>query len=299
MLPDHFTLTNGQNIPSIGLGTWQLDGDKGYNAIKHALQNGYKMLDCAFAYTNQELVGRAIKESGIAREDIFVVDKLANTWHSAAEENLKLTLESLGVEYLDLWLMHWPSPLNHHGNDPKTPKLADGSVDFEKDWDYVKTWKTMVELYRKYPEKLKSIGVANFGVKELEAIIEATGVVPVVNQVELHPSCNQQQLFKFCEDHDIQLVAYSPLGSIGSPLLQNKDLAGIAARNRVTIPQCLISWGVANGWPVIPRSSSFERIDQNLQIVDLSKDDLNEITIIGSQNRQRFVTAPWHSFADI
>lgn len=293
-----FPLSKGGAIPAVGLGTWQLDGEEGHDAILYALQNGYRMIDGAYSYFNQETVGKAIRDSGVNREDIFLVEKLANTWHSAAQECLDRSLDALQVDYLDLWLMHWPSPLNHNGNDPKTPKLQDGSIDFEKDWDYVKTWKTMVAIQEKHPEKVKRIGVANFGVAELQNIMQETGHVPVVNQVELHPANNQQKLIEFCAQHGIQIVAYSPLGSIGAPLLANPQLQSLAKEKNASVAQLMLSWGVANGWPVIPRSKSPERILQNIDLVDLEPLDIERITAIGLENRQRFINASWHTFSD-
>ncbi|KAG7906978.1 hypothetical protein KL906_004164 [Ogataea polymorpha] len=292
-----FTLADGAKIPALGLGTWQLDGSKGREAIVHALKCGYRMLDCAFSYGNQDLVAEAIEQSGVSREDLFIVDKLANTWHSAAEDCLDRTLAALKTDTLDLWLMHWPSPLNHHGNHPKCPTLPDGTVDFEKDWNYVKTWQTMIEIQNRRPE-VKGLGVANFGIKELEAI-SFTGVLPLVNQVELHPSLNQEKLHKYCKEKGIQLVAYSPLGSTGSALLLDPDLQVIAEKNNATVAQCLLSWGVAKGWPVIPRSSSPDRLEQNLNILELSVEDIDDISRIGKASPKRYVTAPWHTFEEI
>lgn len=287
VLAQSFGLKSGGEMPAVGLGTWQLEGDKGHEAIVYALQHGYRMLDAAYAYFNQETVGRALRDSGVPREEVFVVDKLANTWHTAAGECLDVTLQALGVDYLDLWLMHWPSPLNHHGNDPKTPRRPDGTIDFEQDWDYVKTWEAMVAVHKAAPHKVRRIGVANFSVEELERICDATGVVPDVNQVEMHPANNQQRLHAYCRAHGIQLVAYSPLGSIGSPLLSNAQLVALAH-----------SKGVASGWPVIPRSQSPGRLDENLSLVDLTPADVATISAIGLQNKQRFINAPWHTFAD-
>lgn len=293
-----FTLNDGSQIPSIGLGTWQLDGSKGYEAITFALENGYRMLDCAFAYLNQEVVAAALRYAGVDRSEIFIVDKLANTWHPAAEECLNKTLSNLNVSYLDLWLMHWPSPLRHKGNHPDEPTRPDGSIDFEPDWDIVKTWKTMIEIQSRRPSEVKRIGVANFDIEELELIIKATGVIPVVNQVELHPSCNLQKLHEYCKEKGIQLVAYSPLGSIGSPLLNDESLKSIAERKDASIAQCLLSWGVAQGWPVIPRSSSPERLLQNHKLIELTQEDLDSITEIGMKNKQRFVVPVHHTFAE-
>lgn len=294
----HFTLESGGTIPSVGLGTWQLEGEDGHEAILYALKNGYRMIDAAYAYNNQKTVGLAIKESCVPRDEIFIIDKLANTWHTAAEECLELTLKALGVDYLDCWLMHWPSPLNHKGNDKKTPKLADGSIDFEKEWTYVDTWREMIRIQKKFSTKVRSIGVANFGIKELENIITKTGVKPEINQVELHPANNQQNLFDYCKKMDIQLVAYSPLGSIGSPLLQSEELNDIAEKRGISVAQLILSWGVESGWPVLPRSKSPERLSANLTLVSLTSTEIAKITSIGLAHKQRFIQAPWHDFVE-
>lgn len=299
MVTRSFKLRNGAEIPSVGLGTWQLEDQKGHDAVVFALLHGYKLIDGAFSYFNQNTIGEALKDSGFNREDYYLIEKLANTWHSAAEECLLKTLENVGTDYLDVWLMHWPAPLNHHGNDRKSPHLSDGSVDFEPDWDYLKTWKIMVALQKKYPDKIKALGVANFGISELKSIISETGVIPVINQVELHPACNQRKLFDYCKTLDIQLVGYSPLGSIGSPLLKNADLKRIAMKNNITVAQCLLSWGVANGWAVIPRSSNPSRILQNIELVDLSQEDFDAITKIGRKSPARYCVADYHKFDPI
>lgn len=298
MVVKSFKLRSGAEIPSIGLGTWALNGEEGYNAILYALKHGYKMLDAAYSYFNQDYVGKAIKESGVKREDIFIVDKLANSWHTAAEECLDITMKNLDCGYLDLWLMHWPSPLNHHGNDPKTPTLPDGSVDFEKNWTYVDTWKKMIEIQKNKPEIIKHIGVSNFSIEELENIINETGVIPEVNEVELHPSNNQQELYKYCQSKGILLVGYSPLGSSESTFFTNPELKEIAEKRGISIAQILLSWGVAQGWPVIPRSQNPARLSANLDLVDLTEDEIAKVTAIGNAHKRRFVLASWHTFSD-
>lgn len=298
MTTKEFRTLSGATIPAVGFGTWQLEGQTGHDAVVCALRSGYRMVDCAFSYFNQKQVGEAINESSIPRSDLFIVDKLANTWHTHAEECLLITLKNLNIDYLDAWLMHWPSPLNHNGNDPKSPTTENGSIDFAKNWDYIKTWNSMIKVQEKYPAKVKEIGVANFGIAELEAIINDTGVSPTINQVELHPSNRQKDLHDYCVAHNIQLIAYSPLGSVGSPLLKDDDLMSIAKRKNISVAQLLLSWGVAMGWPVIPRSQNPERIIANLNIVELTNAEIKQICDIGDLHPKRYITAPWHTFDD-
>ena len=195
-----------------------------------------------------------IRASQVPRESLFITDKLWQTWHSCAAQALDESLESLGVEYLDLWLMHWPLSFNPSGNDPGVPKLQDGSRDLEADWDFLKTWRLMVSIYIHHPDKVRAIGVSNCSTKHLEQIVAIGKVVPAVNQVELHPSLPQRKLAEFCREKGIQLVAHSPLGSPDSKLMTEKTLMEIAASHGVTPAQCLISWGVWKGWAVLPKS---------------------------------------------
>lgn len=260
-----FQLNTGSRIPAVGLGTWQSTETEGFNAVKTALQAGYRHIDLAWRYGNRKAVREGIQASGVPRETLFITDKVWQTWHSRAAQALDESLQSLGVEYLDLWLMHWPLSFNPNGNDPGVPKLQDGSRDLESDWDFIKTWQLMESIYLHHPDKIRAIGVSNCSTKHLEQILAIAKIVPAVDQIELHPSLPQHKLAEFCRVKGIQLVAHSPLGSPDSKLLTEKTLVEIGARHGVTAAQCLISWGIQKGWAVLPKSVGPFQICRNPQ----------------------------------
>jgi glycerol 2-dehydrogenase (NADP+) len=194
-------------------------------------------------YQNETEVGQGLKEafeSGIKREDVFVTSKLWCTYHRKAEECLDKTLASLGLEYVDLYLMHWPVPMNGNGNDPLFPKLPDGSRDLDTEWSHVQTWKGMEKLLD--TGKVKAIGVSNYSVKFLEELLAQADVVPAANQVENHPLLPQEDVSDFCKKKGILLEAYSPLGSTGTPLFKEEGVLEVAKKHNVGPGTVLISY---------------------------------------------------------
>ena len=202
-------------------------------------------------------MGEGIKDSGVPRGDIFLTTKLDNPWHKRVTEGIDSSLKDLGTDYVDLYLMHWPS-----STDPTDLKKH------HPDWDFVKTWAEMQKL----PEtgKVRAVGVSNFGIKNLEKLFaaETTTLVPAVNQIELHPNNPSPKLVKYCMDKNIHCTGYSCLGSTDSPLAKDKTLAGIAEKKGKTTAQVLLMWGVQHGWSVIPKSVTQSRIESNFQGVD-------------------------------
>ncbi|OAP57625.1 hypothetical protein AYL99_08363 [Fonsecaea erecta] len=304
-------LNTGAKLPLVGLGTWQSTGADAKRPVSLALEAGYRHIDTAASYRNEAAIGEAIRESTIPREDIFVTDKVWCTWLSRVEEALNRSLEALGIGYLDLWLMHWydpiyfpdsslmlstafrPVPLNPKGNDAKAPTLPNGSPDYQKDWDFVRAWKSMEAVFRKYPDKVKAIGVSNFSTVNLEILLSQAAVVPAVNQVELHPSLPQDKLVDYCRSKGITMIAYSPLGSPASSLIQDPDLQQIALRNGKNVGQCLIAWGTQKGWAVVPKSASEKRIRENLESFSLSDDDMKLIDLVGRKMPKRYANPAW------
>lgn len=232
---------NGKEIPALGLGTWQSTDEEAYNAVLAALKAGYKHIDTAWIYGNEAQIGKAIKDSGVPRSELFITSKLWGTKHTDPESAIKESLKLLQLDYLDLYLIHWPVTLNPNGNDPKFPKLADGSRDLLKDWSFVKTWELVQPLVAK--GYTKSIGVSNFSAKKLKTLLDlpTTTIKPVVNQVELHPYLPQPKLLEFCKENDILVEAYSPLGSTASPLFKDETLIKIAEANGVSVATIMIS----------------------------------------------------------
>lgn len=236
-------LNTGAKIPAIGLGTWQSAPGEVKAAVSHALKAGYKHIDCAYVYGNEAEVGEGLAEafkSGVKREDIFITTKLWCTYHSRVEECLDESLKALGVDYVDLYLMHWPVPMNPKGNDPKFPKLADGSRDLDHSWSHIKTWQEMEKLVK--TGKVKAIGVANYSKKFLEELLSQSGTTPAVNQIENHPYLPQQEILDLCKEKDIIVTAYSPFGSTGSPIFQEEGVQKVAKKHGVNAGTILLSY---------------------------------------------------------
>lgn len=268
-----FTLNDGNTIPALGLGTWKSQEDSAYQAVKEALRVGYRHIDGAWIYENEREVGRAIRESMaegvVTREQIFLTSKLWNSFHGPedVETGCRDTLTMLGLEYVDLYLMHWPVAFR-----PGTV-LPEGSEGFWplSEVPLAKTFEAMLKLRDK--GLVKSVGVSNFSISKLAQLSVESGVVPTVNQVELHPYNPQNQLLDYCRDNGIHLTAYSPLGSLDRPealkrsdeppLLENEVVKSIAAEEGLTPGQLLIAWAIDRGTSVIPKSTNPERIAQN------------------------------------
>lgn len=265
MAPPTLKLNDGHTIPAIALGTWRAKENEAASAVEFALKNGYTHIDTAYYYGNEEEVGRGIHVSGVPRKDIFVTTKLWNDEHKNVANAFHRSLKKLDLDYIDLFLIHWPISLN-----PDTGKPYE-------DHDYVDTWREMQKLLK--TGKVRSIGVSNFDISRLERLLNAPGVTvkPVVNQIEAHPLLTQPELTKWCADHDIVVEAFAPLGSQGSHLLDNPDIKKLAEKYNVDAGRILISWGVQRKTVVLPKSSSFDRIALNLKIVELEQEDFEAL----------------------
>ncbi len=257
-----FTLSNGVEMPGIGFGTWKAkDGADAYDSIIEALKAGYRHIDTAAMYRNEASVGKAVKECGLKREDIFVTSKVWNK-NRGYEKTLaafEKTLATMELDYLDLYLIHWPAiPLQ-----------------FE-DWDEINlgTWKALIELYK--AGKIKAIGVANFYPKHLESLMK-TEVPPMVNQIEYHPGYTQDDVVKYCQDNGIVVQGWSPLGN--GAVLGSEFLAEIAAKYNKSVAQICIRYAVQNGIVPLPKSVTPSRIAANLDVYDfeISEEDMKAI----------------------
>ncbi|KAK9452527.1 NADP-dependent oxidoreductase domain-containing protein [Dipodascopsis uninucleata] len=290
-----FKLNTGATIPAIGLGTWQSPDAEVYTAVISALKAGYRHIDSAAAYGNEESAGKAIKDSGVPRESIFLTTKLWSTYHTRVEEGLDESLQKLGTSYLDLYLMHWPVPMNPKGNHPLFPTKEDGSRDLipADEWDFIKTWASMQELLK--TGKVKAIGVSNFSIVNLEKLLSAptTTVVPAVNQVEMHPYNPQFKLLQYCTEKGIHITGYSPLGSTSAPLQDEPVIKAIAEATGKTPAQVLISWAVARGTSVIPKSVTPSRIEANFNDFVMSPEDVEKINGISKVTKRRIVQPSW------
>jgi len=234
-------------MPRIGLGTWRMSSDEAAAAVKAAAGAGYRLVDTAAAYANEEGVGRGLRECGVARAGMFVVTKLWNNRHGKAETRKALgeSLERLGTDYVDLFLIHWPVPMRGL---------------------YAESWKTMVELRNE--GLARSIGVSNFNLGHLDAVIRASGTVPAVNQIESHPAFPQAALGRALESRGICVQAWSPLGRKRG--LADPAVARVAARQSLAPAQVLLAWHLAKGRCVIPKSSRPERMAENMAAADVA-----------------------------
>ncbi|UJL74068.1 aldo/keto reductase [Agrobacterium vitis] len=259
----YISFSDGKSIPQVGLGVWQTPNSEAAPAVRSALSSGYRHIDTAAVYENEEGVGEGIRSSGIDRGDIFLTTKLWNN-EQGFDNTLKAfdaSLKRLGTDYVDLYLIHWPSP--HRGL-------------------FVETWKAFIQL--KEEGRARSIGVSNFYPEHLKTIIDETGVVPVINQIELHPDFQQKQAREFHQAHGIITQSWSPLGQ--GKLLDNPVIGKIAAKHGRTAAQIIIRWHIESGLVVIPKSVTPSRIEENFKVFDFSLDpeDMTEIAALDSSS---------------
>ncbi|MGW0041699.1 aldo/keto reductase [Rhodococcus sp. NPDC003348] len=261
-------LNDGNTIPQIGFGVWQVPDDESYTAVTSALSIGYRSIDTAAVYGNEVGTGRAIAHSGVPRDELFVTTKL---WNNSAQPwtrdavffEFDASLDRLGLDYLDLYLIHWPRPMRD---------------------DYRAIWRAFTEL--RADGRVRSIGVSNFEPAQLRTIIDDTGVVPVINQVELHPDFAQPELRAVHAELGIVTEAWSPLGQ-GRGLLDDPTLARIAEKHQRSTAQVALRWHLQLGNVAIPKSVTPYRIRQNIEVFDfeLDGDDLADIAGMDAGNR--------------
>jgi diketogulonate reductase-like aldo/keto reductase len=257
--PPGFTLSNQIVIPSIGFGTFQINGDTVKDVVKNALLAGYRHIDTASAYLNEAEVGEAISESGLDRKNIFIANKLWNTnrGYDKAIKAFRRTLKILKVDYLDLYLIHWPASY----------KLYDNWKEINAD-----TWRAFETLYR--DGYIKAIGVSNFTPFYLRPLLEIAEIIPHVNQIEYHPGQTQAETVAYCKNLDIQIEAWSPLGA--GKMLQKPELQNIAEKYHKSVAQICIRWCLQNGIVALPKSVTPDRIRENISVFDfeLAEDDM-------------------------
>ncbi|EKK7703179.1 2,5-didehydrogluconate reductase DkgA [Cronobacter sakazakii] len=262
--PGVIKLHDGNLMPQLGLGVWQATNEDVVTAIHKALEVGYRSIDTAAAYKNEQGVGDALKSAGVARDELFITTKLWNDDQKRPREALEESLEKLQLDYVDLYLMHWPAP----------------AID-----RYVEAWKGMIELQQE--GLIKSIGVCNFNVEHLQRIIDETGVTPVINQIELHPLLQQRQLHAWNATHKIQTESWSPLAQGGEGVFDQKIIRELADKYGKTPAQIVIRWHLDSGLVVIPKSVTPTRIAENFNVWDfrLDKDELSEIAKLDQGKR--------------
>ena len=254
---DTYRLSNGVGIPCIGFGTWQTpDGDVAVRSVAAAIEAGYRHIDTAQAYGNEESVGKGIRESGIDRKDLFVTTKLWNTNHSykLTMRTFEESMNKLGLDYLDLFLIHWPNP-----------------IAFRDHWQEAnaESWKAMEELYE--AGKIRAIGVSNFRPHHIEEILKTAKVAPMVNQIRLCPGDTQDETVDWCREHGMVLEAYSPLG-IGQ-IFEVPEMQKLAEKYHRSIAQVCIRWSLQRGYLPLPKSVTPSRIQENLKVFDFELSD--------------------------
>jgi 2,5-diketo-D-gluconate reductase A len=240
-------LNSGTSIPQLGFGVFRVDPTDAQRVIEDALEVGYRHIDTAAAYNNEEQVGAAIVASGIPRDELFITTKLANPDHKSGDivSAFGASLTKLGLGYVDLYLIHWPMPDNAR---------------------YVAAWRQLERFYGEH--SARAIGVSNFLVPHLETLLAATDIVPAVNQVELHPAFQQRELHDFAAAHGIAIESWGPLGQGKYDLFGMPAIADIAATHGRTPAQIVIRWHLQAGNIVIPKSNSRERMTENFQVFD-------------------------------
>lgn len=299
-----FTLNNGVKMPGLGFGTFANEGAKGesYQAVIKALEVGYRHLDCAAFYQNEEEVGDAIRDfikqnpGKIKREDLFICTKFWNHMHKPEDVKYSFeeSLRKLGLDYVDLFLVHWPIAAERT-EDYQVKIGADGKYIINKELteNPEPTWRAVEEIYQS--GKARAIGVSNWTIDGLKKLESFAKVKPAVNQIEIHPFLPNDELVKYCLANDILPEAYSPLGSqnqvptTGEKVRTNKTLNEVADRSGLNLAQVLLAWGLRRGYAVLPKSSTPSRIESNFQIPQLSDADFEAVNNVAKGRHTRFV----------
>lgn len=251
-------LSDGQHLPEIGFGTYKLNGFAGTQSILSAVDAGYRLFDTAFNYQNEGTVGQAIQQSHVNRDELIITSKLPGKYYSSYQDSIDLIQESLyrsKLDYFDLYLLHWPNPIDDH---------------------YLEAWHTLIQA-QKFG-LVKSIGVCNFLPEHIERLKKETNILPVINQVELHPYFNQQELREYNNTQNILTQAWSPLGR-ASAILKDPVLVELAKKYHKNIGQLVLKWEISLGVLPIPKASSYARQKGNLDLFDfeISSSDMQRI----------------------
>ena len=267
-LTDTYELSNGSCIPCVGFGTWQTpNDDTGYNSVREAIEVGYRHIDTAAIYRNEEAVGAAIHDSKIPRNEIFLTSKLwgDDYGYESTKKAFEKSLELLQTGYLDLYLMHWPNPVKFRNSWQKTN---------------AETWRAIEELYK--DGKIKAIGVSNFMIRHLDELKKTAEIMPMVNQIKLCPGDTKDDLVAYCRKNNILAEAYSPLGT--GKVFKVPELIDLAAKYDVTVAQLSIRWSLQMGYLPLPKSVTPEYIKNNADVFGFEISDEDVVAIAGLTN---------------
>ncbi|XVF00986.1 hypothetical protein REPUB_Repub04eG0049400 [Reevesia pubescens] len=300
------TLNNGFKMPIIGLGVWRMEGKDIKDLIINSIKLGYRHFDCAADYQNEAEVGEALSEAFktglVKRDDLFITTKLWNTDHGHVLEACKDSLKKLQLDYLDLYLVHFPVAIRHTGiGETGSPLVEDGVLDIDTTISLETTWHAMEDLVSK--GLVCSIGISNYDVFLTRDCLAYSKVKPAVNQIETHPYFQRESLVKFCQKHGICVTAHTPLGGAAAntewfgtvSCLDDPVLKGLAEKYKKTVPQIVLRWGIQRNTVVIPKSSKFERLQENFQVFDfeLAKEDMDLIKTIDRKYRTNQPAVFW------
>lgn len=283
--------SNGDIFPAFGLGTWLSKPGEVGEAVLQALRTGYRHIDCAYIYGNEKEIGNALtfafENDIVTREELFITSKLWNSFHhpESVEPAIRKTLADLQLDYLDLYLIHWPLVFKQ-GHDQA--RSADDLLSTDE-VPLADTWKTMEEIKRK--GLTRHIGVSNFSIKKLDELSKQSETKPEVNQVEIHPFFTQEKMLRYCRENDIIVTAYSPLGSrhlikTNESITQQQIIIRLAEKYNCTPAQIMLAWGMARGYAVIPKSVNADRIIENIGALNVQLTD-SEVKLISSMNRNQ------------
>jgi len=303
---EYQTLANGTKVPLFGLGTWKATGDEIYETVKLAIDIGYRLFDTAYAYQNEKDVGRGInekiKDGTVSRDELFITTKLWCTHHrrDLVVKQCKESLESLGLDYVDLFLVHFPNAIKEDTGMLCPPKNDVTDVEFS-DTHYLECWQGMEDVFRQ--GLAKAIGVSNFNGEQIKDILNKCEIKPLVSQVEAHPYFPNNKHIKFCNDHGIQVTAYSPFASPDRPpthvmgnlpvLLEDETPKEVGKKYGKSGAQVMLRWAIQRNTSVIPKSSNPKRLKENFEVLNFKLSDEDMKIIDGMDKNIRYNTHAW------